>query len=200
MLKKRLEQYITEALKLDVGKLSLPQEVKAYAEKHGLIPEGVEVTEKEAHTLFDDAYLERAEKETVELVVVESPKLLEEQVERLKRYQREFVYVESAAFDFLGVDAVSLELDDVFGTYTAMFGLKLQKKYETDIKAYLDEHLTGEESKYSIAFSMKDGLWDINFALSYAEGFSEEMTLFEAYLLTFRFIFSMIEALEALES
>lgn len=200
MIKKRLELYIEEALKVDGEKLALHKEEKAYAEKHGLIPDGVEVTEKEADTRFNDAYLERAEKETVELVVVESPKLLGEQVERLKRYRREFVYIESAAFDIIGVDAISLELDDVFETYTAMFGLKLQKKYEADIKAYLDEHLTGEESKYSIAFSMKDGLWDINFALSYADGFSEEMTLFEAYLLTFRFIFTLIETIEEIES
>ena len=199
MLKKRLELHIAEALKVNEGNISLYKEESDYAEKHGLIPTGVKVTEIEGNTRFDGAYLERADKETEELVV-ETPKLLEEQVERLKRYRREFVYIESTAFDIIGVDAISLELDDVFETYTAMFGLKLQKKYESDIKAYFDEHLTGEESKYSIAFSMKDGLWDVNFAISYAYGFSEEMTLLEAYQLTFRFIFSLIEQIEAIES
>lgn len=199
MLKKRLEKHIAEALKVDKKKIALHKEEKDYAEKHGLIPDGVEVTLKEADARFDNAYLERADKETEELVV-ETPKLLEEHVERLNRYRREFVYVESAAFDIIGVDAISLELDDVFETYTAMFGLKLQKKYGAEIKAYLEEHLNGKDSKYSIAFSMADGLWDVNFALSYAEGFTEEMTLLEAYQLTFRFIFSLIETIEENEA
>jgi len=47
---------------------------------------------------------------------------------------------------------------------------------------------------------MADGLWDVNFALSYAEGFTEEMTLLEAYQLTFRFIFSLIETIEENEA
>lgn len=194
-----MEQYITDALAQDAEKIALHIEAKEYAEKHQLIPAGIEVIEKTGDSRFADAYLERCEKATVALVLVETPQFLAEKVNHLKRHDGEFLYVESKLFDILGVDAISLELDDVFGTYTAMFGLKLQKKYEAAIKEYLDRHLTGEEGKYSVAFSSKDGLWDMNFALNYADGFKADMTLLEAYNLIYTFIFSMIEAIEDAE-
>lgn len=197
MLKKQMEQYISNALAQDAEKIALHIEAKEYAEKHELIPAGVEVIEKAADSRFTDAYLERCEKATVALVLVEIPKFLDEKVDHLKKHNGEFLYVESPLFDMLGVDAISLELDDVFGTYTAMFGLKLQKKYEAAIKTYLDSHLSGEEGKYSVAFSGQDGLWDMNFALNYVEGFKEDMTLLEAYHLIYTFIFAMLEEIEA---
>lgn len=199
MLKKQVAQYITDALTHDAEKIELHLEEKEYAEKHQLIPVGIEVIEKAEDSRFTDAYLERCEKATVALVLVEIPKFLDEKVNHLKRHDAEFLYLESKLFDILGVDAISLELDDVFGTYTAMFGLKLQKKYEAAIKDYLDNHLTGEDGKYSIAFSSKDGLWDMNFALNYVEGFKADMTLLEAYNLIYTFIFSMVEAIEDAE-
>lgn len=196
MLKKQMEQYITNALTQDTEKIELHSEEKEYVEKHQLIPTGVEVVEKTADSRFADAYLERCEKATVALVLVETPAFLAEKVDHLKKHNGEFLYLESPLFDILGVDAISLELDDVFGTYTAMFGLKLQKKYEAAIKEYLDGHLSGEEGKYSVAFSSQDGLWDMNFALNYAEGFKENMTLLEAYNLTYTFILTMLEVIE----
>lgn len=194
-----MEQYITNALTQDAEKIELHPEEKGYAEKHQLIPAGVEVVEKNADSRFADAYLERCEKATVALVLVETPILLEEKVDHLKKHNGEFLYVESTLFDILGVDAISLELDDVFGTYTAMFGLKLQKKYQAAIKDYLDRHLSGEEGKYSVAFSSNDGLWDMNFALNYADGFKKDMTLLEAYNLIYTFIFTMLEEIEDAE-
>lgn len=194
LIKKRLMKYIEEALKTETTQIALHKEELAYAEKHGLIPDGVEVVLKES--LFADAYVERCEKETVALIVVETPLLFEQQLAQLKIHPREFVYVEASALHIIGVDAISLELDDVFGTYTAMLGLRLQKKYESAMKAYLEENLTGDEGKYSIAFSMKDGLWDFNFSLSYAQGFHEDMTILEALHLVYRFIFSLVETVE----
>ena len=194
-----MEQYITNALTQDAEKIELHPEEKGYAEKHQLIPADVEVVEKTADSRFADAYLERCEKATVALVLVETPILLEEKVDHLKKHNGEFLYVESTLFDILGVDAISLELDDVFGTYTAMFGLKLQKKYQAAIKDYLDRHLSGEEGKYSVAFSSNDGLWDMNFALNYADGFKKDMTLLEAYNLIYTFIFTMLEEIEDAE-
>lgn len=196
MLKKQMTQYITDALTLDAEKIELHPEEKGYAEKHQLIPAGVEVIEKAADLRFADAYLERCEKATVALVLVETPKFLDEKINHLKRHDAEFLYLESKLFDILGVDAISVELDDVFGTYTAMFGLKLQKKYEAAIKDYLNHHLTGVDGKYSVVFSSKDGLWDMNFSLNYVEGFKADMTLLEAYNLIYTFIFSMVEAIE----
>ena len=194
-----MTQYITDALTQDAEKIELHVDEKGYVEKHQLIPAGVEIVEKATDSRFADAYLERCEKATVALVLVETPKFLEEKVNHLKKHNGEFLYVESKLFDILGVDAISLELDDVFGTYTAMFGLKLQKKYEAAIKEYLDRHLTGEEGKYSVAFSSKDGLWDMNFALNYADGFKEDMTLLEAYNLIYTFILTMLEEIEDAE-
>lgn len=108
----------------------------------------------------------------------------------------EFVYVESNAFEVIRVDAVVLELDDVFETYTALFGLKLQKKFGNDMKAYLDKHLHGDGAKYSVMFSNEDGLWDMNFALNYIEGFSEDLSFVEVYQLMYDFIFKMVEAVD----
>ena len=145
---------------------------------------------------FSDAILERCEKDTVALIIVETSKFLDEKINHLKTHIEEFLYVESNSFDLVGVDAISLEVDDVFKTYTAMFGLKMKKKYESAIKEYLDANLTGEAGKYSVVFSGKDGLFDLNFALDYATGFNEDMTLLEAYDLIYSFVFSMVAEIE----
>jgi hypothetical protein len=196
MLKKQLEQYISDQLLNAPEKIELHKVEKEYAEKHQLLPTGVEVVFKDAASCFSDAYLERCEKETVALIIVETPKFFEEKIEHLKTHMNEFLYVESKSFDLVSVDAVSLEVDDVFKTYTAMIGLKMKKKYESAIKEYLDANLSGEAGKYSVAFSGKDGLFDMNFALNYATGFNEEMTLLEAYDLIYSFIFSMVAEIE----
>ena len=196
MLKKQLEQYIAELLQTEPQKIELHKEEKQYAEKHQLLPAGVEVVLKDAASRFSDAYLERCEKETVALIIVETPKFLDGNINHLKTHIEEFLYVESKSFDLVGIDAVSLEIDDVFRTYTAMFGLKMKKKYESAIKKYLDDNLTGEEGKYSVAFSGSDGLFDMNFALNYATGFNEEMTFLEAYNLIYSFVFSMVAEIE----
>ena len=199
MLKKQLEQYITDALKIDAKKIELHKEEKEYAEKHDLIPTGVEVIEKDANSRFSDAYVERCEKATVALILGEIPSFLNGKITHLKEHIEEFVYVESKAFELLGIDAISLELDDVFRTYTAMFGLTMRKKFQSGIKAYLDNELSDGEGKYSVAFSERDGLWDMNFSLNYADGFKEDMTMLEAYNLIYNFAFNMVASVEAKE-
>jgi len=199
MLKKQLEQYIAEELQTEPTKIALHKEEKQYAEKHELLPTGVEIVLKDAASRFSDAYLERCEKETVALIIVETPKFLDQKIDHLKTRIEEFLYVESKSFDLVGIDAVSLEIDDVFKTFTAMFGLKMKKKYEAAIKKYLDANLTGEEGKYSVAFSGNDGLFDMNFALNYATGFNEDMTFLEAYNLIYSFVFSMVADIEDAE-
>ena len=146
------------------------------------------------HNNFEYTVIERCDKETEELIASEKLNFLTEPLLYLKKNQNEFLYVESPSFESIRVDAIVLELDDVFGTYTAMFGLKLQKKFGIAIKAYLDEQLKGEGAKHSVMFSDKDGLWEVNFALNYAEGFNEELSLEEAYQFTYRFIEKLIEA------
>ena len=199
MLKQQLEQYITAQLQTDAEKIALHKEEKTYVEKHQLLHTGVEVVLKDAASRFSDAYLERCQKDTVALIIVETPKFLDTKIDHLKTHIEEFLYVESKSFDLVGIDAVSLEIDDVFKTYTAMFGLKMKKKYESRIKDYLDANLNGEEGKYSVAFSGNDGLFDMNFALNYAAGFSEDMTFLEAYNLIYSFVFSMVAEIEDAE-
>lgn len=196
MLKKQLEEYITNALKLNTEKIELHKEEKEYAEKHSLLPDGVDIILKDESSRFSDAYVERCEKSTVALILGEIPSFLDGKITHLKEHIEEFVYVESKFFELLGIDAISLELDDVFRTYTAMFGLTMRKKFESGIKSYLDSHLTDGEGKYSVAFSERDGLWDMNFSLNYAEGFKDDMTMLEAYNLIYNFIFNMVETLE----
>lgn len=177
-------------------KIELYKEEKRYAEKYNLIPANVEVIEKDCRTRFQDAYVERCEKETIALIIVETPKFLEEKIDHLKSRQEEFLYVESEFFDLVGVDALSMEIDDVFGTYTVLFGLKMNKQNETVIKTYLDNHLSGERGRYSVAFSGQDNLWNMNIAVNYIEGFEEDMTFIEAYQLVYSFIFQMVETIE----
>ena len=200
MIKKRLIKQTEEALNLmkEANKIELFKEEKEYAEKHGLFQD-IEVLEKDSSTRFADAYIERCEKETDALILVEAPIFLEQPIEQLKKNRHEFLFVESASFAVVGVESISFEFDDVFETYTAMLGLQLQKKFGTAIKDYFETNLTGDAGKYSVLFSMEDGLWDVNFALSYAEGFKEDMTLAEAFQHIYQFLFTLVETCESLE-
>lgn len=190
MLKKQMEKYIAENT-LD-NKIEFFNVDKEYVAKHQLIAGDVTVVEK----AFKFSTIERCVKETENLIREEDQNFLNEGISYLKNHMNEFVYVESNAFEVIRVDAVVLELDDVFETYTALFGLKLQKKFGNDMKAYLDKHLHGDGAKYSVMFSNEDGLWDMNFALNYIEGFSEDLSFVEVYQLMYDFIFKMVEAVD----
>ncbi len=190
MLKKQMEKYIAENT-LD-NKIEFFNVDKEYVAKHQLIAGDVTVVEK----AFQFSAIERCVKETENLIREEDQNFLNGSISYLKNHINEFVYVESSAFEVIKVDAVVLELDDVFETYTALFGLKLQKKFGNDMKAYLDTHLNGDGAKYSVMFSNEDGLWDINFALDYVDGFSADLSFVEVYQLMYDFIFKMVEALD----
>ena len=190
MLKKQMEKYIAENT-LD-NKIEFFNVDKEYAAKHQLIAGDVTVVDK----AFQFSAIERCVKETENLIREEDQNFLNDSISYLKNHMNEFVYVESNAFEVIRVDAVVLELDDVFETYTALFGLKLQKKFGNDMKAYLDQHLHGDGAKYSVMFSNEDGLWDVNFALDYIDGFSENLSFVEVYQLMYDFIFKMVEAVD----
>ncbi len=191
-----MTDYLNEFIQQNPSDIKLYQEEKAYAIKHNLLPDSTEVVVEDTTSRFDTAYLERCEKETIALIIVETPMFLKEKIDHLKTHSREFLYVESPFFNRLGVDALSMEVDDVFGTYTALFGLKMKKKYEDALKDYLNEHLTDERGKFSVAFSGEDGLWNMNLAVNYIEGFHEDMTLLDAYELVYSFIFQMVATIE----
>ncbi|MBK3497092.1 branched-chain amino acid aminotransferase [Viridibacillus sp. YIM B01967] len=189
MLKQQMEQYIAE--RVQDNKIGLFDIEKEYAEKHQLLQEVI-ATEKAFHAQV----FERCNKETEDLISTETAAFLNEPISYLKKQNNEFVYVESNIFELVRIDAIALEFDDVFETYTALFGLKLQKKFGDAIKTYLDTHLHGDNAKHSVMFSAEDGLWDVNFALGYVEGFNETQSFEEIYNMIYRFVFKLVEAIE----
>lgn len=190
MLKKQMEKYIVENTK--DNKIEFFEVDKEYVAKHQLITSGQTVLDKDFH--FN--VVERCVKETENLIREEDQQFLSGSISYLKNHMNEFIYVESDAFDLIRIDAVVLECDDVFKTYSSLFGLKLQKKFGDAIKAYLDTHLHGDGAKYSVLFSNEDGLWDMNFALDYVDGFSEDLSFVEVYQLMYNFIFKLVEAID----
>lgn len=177
------------------GVVIFPEE-KEYIEKNQLDGNVSFIMEKDTSTRFTDAYIERCDKETENLIRNESSAFLAEPLVYLKKQKNEFIYIESKWFDLVNVEAISLEADDVFGTYDVMLGLKLQKKFEQVLKEQLNANLHGDEAKFDLMFSFEDGLWNLNFALNYVEGFNEEMSIGEAFQLIYHFLFKLVEAVE----
>ncbi|MEH7546211.1 branched-chain amino acid aminotransferase [Neobacillus vireti] len=196
MLKEKIKKYISEkeSQSTTEGVVLFREEIE-FAEQNQLAGES-HLVEKDANTRFADAYIERCDKETENMLKNETSAFLSEPLDYFKKHKNEFIYFESKWFDFVNVDAISLEVDDVFGTYDVMLGLKFQKKYDKQLKEYLNVHLSGEEAKFDLMFSNEDGLWNLNFALNYVEGFREEMTVGEAFQLIYHFLFKLVEAVE----
>ena len=66
------------------------------------------------HALHD-AYIERSDKESEDLIAVETATFLAQPIEYLKKNIQEFVYMESDWFELIGVNSICLEVDDLFG-------------------------------------------------------------------------------------
>ncbi len=140
---------------------------------------------------LSESYIERCDKETEEVLANEDSQFLQQPITYFKQHKNEFIYLESNLFEEIGVDAVSFEVDDVFGSYDVMLGLKLQKKYEPKIKEYLQKNLQGDEAKFDLMFNQQEGLWDLNFTLNYAVGFNGDMPIAEAYSLIYHFLLKL---------
>ena len=141
---------------------------------------------------FSNAYIERCSKETETMISNESSSFLNQPINYLKEHKNEFIYVESTLFDDIGVEGISLEADDVFGTYDVMLGLKLQKKFDKLLREHLNSSLEGEDSKFDLMFSQDDGLWDLNFALNYVAGYKENMSISDAFQMIHQFLFHLV--------
>jgi len=122
-------------------------------------------------------------------------RFLNEPVLYLKKHRKEYVYIASDWFGIIGVDGIALELDDVFGHYNSMLGLKVQKKYGPAIQTGLSELLEGD-GKGEIVFDGNEGIWDVNFPLNDVPGFKEEMPLMEAFVKIYEVLFALQEKLE----
>ncbi|WP_147534214.1 branched-chain amino acid aminotransferase [Bacillus marasmi] len=151
-------------------------------------------------TQFSDAYIERLDKETEEILASEEQGFLNQSISYFQQHKNEFMYLEAGAFSELGVDGISFEVDDVFETYEVLLGLKLQKKFQASIKEYLQTTLQSEEARFSLMFNGDDGLWDLNFGLNYVEGFKEELTIAEAYQLVYTYLKNLVEAVKSKQS
>lgn len=146
---------------------------------------------------FTVSALERCNKETEETVAVETAEFLQEKLSYFKAHQEEFLYAESSAFADAKMDAVVLEFDETFKVYTALFGLRLQKKVSQQLKTYLRDHLKGMLGSSSAMFEGNEGIWEVNIALDAIEGFTGEETIEQAYELLINFVTNMLGALEA---
>ncbi|MFD1781651.1 branched-chain amino acid aminotransferase [Fredinandcohnia salidurans] len=196
MLQKQMKKYISSELMSEEKQVAVFQEEKEYIERYELISHDVTLIEKDPTTRFREAYIERCDKETEETLSKESFGFLEHPIDYLEKHKNEFLYFESKWLELIGVDAIAFEVNDVFGTYDVMVGLKLQKKFESPLKENLRKELRGDEAKFVLMFNQGDGLWDLNFALNYVNGFKEEMSLEEAYRLIYRFLFTLVERTE----
>lgn len=152
--------------------------------------------ENKLNANFTDAYIERCSKETETMIANESSSFLNQPITYLKEHKNEFIYVESTLFEEIGVEGVSLEVDDVFGTFDVMLGLKLQKKFEKMLKEQLNNSLNGDEAKFDLMFSHDDGLWDLNFALNYVEGYTENLSMHEAFQLIHQFLYCLVHTIK----
>lgn len=198
MLEKEIRAYIEEQIaSARNGEIELYKEEKEFALERALLSsdvlENFTLTEKEPISRFSDAYMERSNKETEELVEVVGRRLFSESIDFLKKHMQEFIYVESPWFDKIGVDAVSLEVDDVFGTYDVMLGIQLQKKHGAKIREFLNAHLHGDvdDPKFDLIFSGQDGMWELNFSLNHLKEFKEDMSIGEAYVGIYRLLFNL---------
>jgi hypothetical protein len=77
-----------------------------------------------------------------------------------------------------------------------MLGLKLQKKFEKMLKEQLNHSLHGDEAKFDLMFSYDDGLWDLNFALNYVDGYQENISLNDAFQIIHQFLTHLVETIK----
>ncbi|MED3575273.1 branched-chain amino acid aminotransferase [Cytobacillus praedii] len=189
MLQTKIKNYFSEE-----KTASFKEEIE-YARKHQIIDASNMIKEMDPVSRFSNAYIERSDKETEEFLGEESALFLNQPILYLKKHLNEFIYIESDSFPMIHAESMCLEVDDIFRTYEVMLGLKLQKKYEKVIKAFLEKELIGE-IKVSLLFNQTDGLWDFNFALNNLEEFNEDLTIGEVLVLIYRFLFKLAETVE----
>ena len=140
--------------------------------------------------------LERCNKESEETLAVETAEFLQQNISYLKAHQEEFLYAESSAFADVKMDAVVLEFDEMFKVYTALFGLRLQKKMNEQLKSYLRDNLKGMLGSSSAMFDGNEGIWEVNIALDAIEGFTGEETFEQSYELLIDFVKNMLAVIE----
>ncbi|KAB3535603.1 branched-chain amino acid aminotransferase [Bacillus safensis] len=144
---------------------------------------------------FGDVYIERVDKESENMIQTENASFLNTPLTYVKKHQKEFIYIESKWFDVVKVDGLAIEWDEVFQTYTVLFGLKRPKK-DTNILKDILSPLNGAQ----LQFNGQDGLFDVNLQLLELENIHEDTAFIDVISAVYRFLFRMIVQLEINES
>ncbi|MFJ7160877.1 branched-chain amino acid aminotransferase [Bacillus safensis] len=144
---------------------------------------------------FGDVYIERVDKESENMIQTENASFLNTPLTYVKKHQKEFIYIESRWFDVVKVDGLAIEWDEVFQTYTVLFGLKRPKK-DTNILKDMLSPLNGAQ----LQFNGQDGLFDVNLQLLELEDIHEDTAFIDVISAVYRFLFRMIIQLEINES
>lgn len=188
----KLKQRIEEEAKRkgDQTFLVFPEELQILKESNNS-PQDIVLEEDLPSDRFLDSYMERVDKETENLIEVESNNLLNEPLAILKKKKNEFLYIESKWFDVVDMDGVSMEYDLVFSRYFALFGMRAPKKAKDKLKSFFSEALQGDETSYQLMFNDQDGVWDVNFSFERLNGFHDEITVGEAIGLIYRFLLKL---------
>ncbi|MGE6632281.1 branched-chain amino acid aminotransferase [Bacillus sp. NPDC077027] len=151
--------------------------------------EGERAEEKDR---FRDVYIERVEKEAEAFIQSEEPPFLQEPLTYVKNHKNEFIYIESPWFDIVQIDGVAIEWDDVFQTYTALFGFMRRKKETGKLKEILSD-VKGAQ----LQFNGQDGLFEMNLQLLEIGEIKEEMALAEVLSHLYQFLFQVVLKLES---
>ncbi|MGD6804205.1 branched-chain amino acid aminotransferase [Rossellomorea aquimaris] len=195
MLTKSLKSYIEE--EMHDNKIALFSDERIFASETGILSEEITVETLDDAVRFHDSLIERVNKETEELIQTEeTPQFLETPVNFVKRNLNEFLFIDSKWFEIIRIDGLTLEVDDVFGHYSVLTGLKVQKKMANDLKAALSEKLHGED-KVQLMWNDKDGLFDLNLSIDKLEGFNENESLGKNLQLIYHFLFTVLKELES---
>ncbi|APT47564.1 branched-chain amino acid aminotransferase [Bacillus safensis] len=144
---------------------------------------------------FGDVYIERVDKESEDMIQTENASFLNTPLTYVKKHQKEFIYIESKWFDVVKVDGLAIEWDEVFQTYTVLFGLKRPKK-DTGILKDMLSPINGAQ----LQFNGQDGLFDVNLQLLELEDIHEDTAFIDVISAVYRFLFRMIMQLEINES
>ena len=194
MISKHLKKYMEDSLQNGKTECILSAEEKAYIEKHDGLG-GISIAEEKEP--FVEAYIELSDKETEEMIAEKDTSFLGQPVSYFKEHINQFLYVEAVEFERIGVDSACFEVDDIFGSYEALLGLKLQKKHDKAIKEYVRAHIDPDKGRFSMMFNANEGIWDINVSLDGLPGFDESFTVKAALSFIRTFLFGLMEAVEA---
>lgn len=173
----------------------LTEEEDKYAKVHGLIEAEKNVKVLSLSERLQPLYLERADKESDEVIAEESNEFLQQPISYFRSHMNEYLYIESDSLRIVGTDSLTFEVNDVFGSYEMMFGLSVQKKYEQVLREFLEKNLH-QDHRFVLLFNSADGLWDVNIPLSGMQGFSEENLIAEVLADAYLFLFKLAAAIE----